>query len=140
MATGKSSAVCSAGVIDIICGTLQAKLLTNDLSSGSSCCIQFLLSPCEFQHQVGKATAKNWESSIRYQGQPLSRALESVTASDGKHRFFLYWSLCSFRPGYSPQFSTTWYFSQHFDCCLCVNECLPNGNRADISTRSVSIG
>ena len=87
MATRKSSSVCSAGVIDIVCRTLQAKLLTNDLSSGSRRCIQFgylLLSPCKFQCQAGKATAKNWKNSIRYQDQPLSRALESYIDPDGK--------------------------------------------------------
>ena len=86
MATGKSSSVCSDGVIDIICGTLQAKLLTNDVSSGSSRCIQFgsLLSPCKYLHQAGKATAKNWRNSIHYQGQPLSRSLESCTDPNGK--------------------------------------------------------
>ena len=87
MATGKSSSVCSAGVIHIVYGTLQVKLLTNDLSSGSSRCIQFgslLLLPCEFQRQAGKATTRNRKNSIRYQGQPLSRALESYTDPDGK--------------------------------------------------------
>ena len=87
MATRKSSSVCSDGVIDIVCRTLQAKLLTNDLPSGSCRCIQFgsfLLSPCEFQHQAEKATSKNWKNSICYQGQPLSQALESYTDSDGK--------------------------------------------------------
>ena len=86
MATGKSSFVCSDGVIDIICGTLQAKLLTNDVSSGSSRCIQFgsLLSTCKYLHQAGKATAKNWRNSIHYQGQPLSRSLESCTDPNGK--------------------------------------------------------
>ena len=87
MVTGKSSSVCSAGVIDIVCGTLQVKLLTNDLSSGSSHCIQFgslLLSPWKFQRQAGKANARNWKNSIRYQGQSLSRALESYTDPNGK--------------------------------------------------------
>ena len=87
MAAGKSSSVCSAGVIDIVCGTLQVKLLTDDLSSGCSHCIQFgslLLSPCKFQHQAGKATARNWKNSIRYQDQPLSQALENYIDPDGK--------------------------------------------------------
>ena len=74
-------------LVIIIIITLQAKLLTNDLFSGSSHCIQFgslLLSPCQFQCQVGKATARYWKNSIRYQGQPLSRALESYTDPNGK--------------------------------------------------------
>ena len=37
--------------VDIVCGTLQAKLHTKDLSSGSNLCVLFgsrLLTPCEF--------------------------------------------------------------------------------------------
>ena len=87
MAVGKCSSVCSAVLINIVCGTLQVKLLmiTNDLSSGSSRCIQFwsLPYPCEFQCQAGKATTKNWKNSIRYQDQPLSRALECYINPDG---------------------------------------------------------
>ena len=68
-------------------GTLQAKLFTKDLSSDSSRCIQygsFLLSPCDFQSQAGKAAARNWKNLIRYMDKPLSRVLESFVAPDGK--------------------------------------------------------
>ena len=44
----------------------------------------FLLSPCKFQHQAGKAAARNWKNSIRYHDQPLSQARESYTDPDGK--------------------------------------------------------
>lgn len=87
MAAREVPSSCSAGVIDIVCGTLQAKLITKDLSSGSSPCIQFgslLLSPCDFQRQAGKAAARNWKNSIRYMKQPLARALESYVNLDGK--------------------------------------------------------
>ena len=87
MAAREVPSSCSAGVIDIVCGTLQAKLITKDLSSGSSPCIQFgslLLSPCDFQRQAGKAAARNWKNSIRYMEQPLARALESYVNLDGK--------------------------------------------------------
>ena len=50
MVAGKVSSVSASGVVDFVCGTLQVKLFTMDLSSGSSCCIQFgslLLSPCD---------------------------------------------------------------------------------------------
>ena len=85
MAARMTSSACSSGVIDIVCGTLQAELFTKDLSSGSSHCIQYgslLLSPYEFQCQAGKAAARNWKNSI----QPLSRVLDSLVAPDGKRR------------------------------------------------------
>ena len=81
------SSACSATTVDIVCGTLQAKLITADLSPGSSRCIQFgssLLSPCEFQRQAGKASSKNWKNSIRYMGQAISNALENTVTSSGK--------------------------------------------------------
>ena len=52
----------SAGTLDIVCGTLQAKLLTGDLSSGSSLCILLdskTIAPCQFQREAGKAADKN---------------------------------------------------------------------------------
>ena len=74
--------------VDIVCGTLQAKLHTKDLSSGSSLCVLFgsrLLTPCEFQHLAGKASTRNWKMTIRYLDLPLSHFLESYTDADGKH-------------------------------------------------------
>ena len=71
--------------MDIVCGTLQAKLFTTDLSSGSSRYIQsLLLSPCDFLRQAGKAAARNWKNPIRFIDQPLARVLESYVAPDGK--------------------------------------------------------
>ena len=77
----------SALTVDIVCGTLRAKLLTRDLSCGSSRCIEFgsrTLTPCEFQREAGKASAKNWKNTIRYQDQPLSRNLDSFVDCSGK--------------------------------------------------------
>ena len=73
--------------VDIVCGTLQAKLLTEDLSCGSSPCIQLgsrTISPSQFQREAGKASAKNWKATIRYLNQPLSRFLETYTNHSGK--------------------------------------------------------
>ena len=73
--------------VDIVCGTLQAKLLTEDLSCGSSPCIQLgprTISPCQFQREAGKASAKNWKATIRYLNQPLSQFLETYTNHSGK--------------------------------------------------------
>ena len=78
--------------VDILCGTLQAKLHTKDLSSGTCpcpcLCVLFgsrLLTPCEFQRLAGKASARNWKMTIRHLDLPLSRFLESYTDADGKH-------------------------------------------------------
>ena len=77
----------TALTVDIVCGTFQAKLLTRDLSCGSSRCIEFgsrTLTPCEFQREAGKASAKNWKNTIRYQDKPLSRNLDSFVDYSGK--------------------------------------------------------
>ena len=75
--------------MDIVCGTLQAKLLIEDLSCGSSPCIQLgsrTISPSQFQREAGKASAKNWKATIRYLNQPLSRFLETYTNPDSGKR------------------------------------------------------
>ena len=59
------------GTLDIVCGILQAKLLTSHLSCGFSPCILLgsrLISSCQFQREAGKAAAKNWKATICYQG------------------------------------------------------------------------
>ena len=59
MASGRDTTVAT---VDIVCETLQAKLHTKDLSSGSSLCVLFgsrLLTPCEFQRLAG--TLKRWK-------------------------------------------------------------------------------
>ena len=84
MVSGRDATVAT---VDIVCGTLQAKLHTKDLSSGSSLCVLFgsrLLTPCEFQRLTGKASARNWKMTIRHLDLPLSRFLESYTDVDGK--------------------------------------------------------
>jgi len=53
--------------LDIVCGTLQVKLQSSDLSCGSSPCILLgsrKISPCQFQCEVGKAV-------LREIGRPL---------------------------------------------------------------------
>ena len=77
----------SVVTVDVVCGTLQAKLNTRDLSSGSSSCILFgsrLMTPCDFQRLAGKASAKNWKATIRYLDQPLSRFLESYIDTNSR--------------------------------------------------------
>ena len=73
--------------VDIVCGTLQAKLVTDDLSCGSSPCILLgsqTISPCQYQREAGKASAKNRKATIRYKNQPLSRFLETYSDRSGK--------------------------------------------------------
>ena len=70
----------ATGTLDVVCGTLQAKLLTGDLSSGSSLCILLdskTITPCQFQREAGKAAAKNWKTTIRYRDKPLKHFLEN---------------------------------------------------------------
>ena len=77
----------TVATVDIVCGTLHAKLHTRDLSSGSSPCVLFgsrLLTPCDFQCLAGRASARNWKVTIRYLDQPLSNFLESYSNTDGK--------------------------------------------------------
>ena len=84
MTTGRDATVAT---VDIVCGTLQVKLHTKDLPSGSSFCILFgsrLLTPCKFQRLAGKASTRNWKMTIPYLDLPLSRFLESYTDSDGR--------------------------------------------------------
>ena len=84
MTSGRDTAVAT---VDIVCGILQVKLHTKDLSSGSSLCVLFgscFLMPCEFQRLAGKASARNWKMTIRYLDLPLSRFLESYTDADGQ--------------------------------------------------------
>ena len=72
--------------VDIVCGTLQVKLLTEDLSCASSPCIQLgsrTISPCQFQREAGKASTKNWKATIRYLNQHFSRFLETYTNHSG---------------------------------------------------------
>ena len=73
--------------IDIVCGTLQAKLSTKDLSCGTSRCISLgarIFTACEFERHAGKSTSKNWKTSIRFEGKPLSNYLEPYATSKGK--------------------------------------------------------
>ena len=74
-------------IMDTVCGTLQAKLHTEVLSSGCSLCVLFglhLLTPWEFQRLTRKASARNWKMIIRYLDQPLSHFVESYTDADGE--------------------------------------------------------
>ena len=73
--------------MDIVCETLQVKLLNEDISCGSSPCIQLgsrTISLCQFQREAGKASAKNWRATISYLDQSLSRFLETYTNQSSK--------------------------------------------------------
>ena len=73
--------------LDIVCGTLQAKLQTSDLSCGTSPCILLgsrKISPCQFQCKADKAASRNWKATIQYRDKPLSHFLESYVDLSGK--------------------------------------------------------
>ena len=64
-----SQAEVTGDEIDIVCSTLSMKLLTKNLSCGSSCCVSFsvkLLTPCEFERLAGRSTSRNWKTLIRF--------------------------------------------------------------------------
>ena len=76
--------------VDTVCGTLCAKLETKNLSCGSSCCIFFggkVFTPCKFEHHTGKSAYRNWKSSIRCCGNPLSSHIELYETPDGKKQW-----------------------------------------------------
>jgi len=82
-----STGLSTQDAVDIVCGTLQAKLLTKELSCGTSRCVQLdgdLLTPCDLQRKAGKASSKNWKASIRYKSQPLSKFLVSYRDGTGR--------------------------------------------------------
>ncbi|XP_065918834.1 uncharacterized protein [Dysidea avara] len=88
--------------VDIVCGTLQAKLITKELSSGTSRCVRLngdLLTPCDLQRKAGKASSKNWKTTIRYQDQPISKFLVSYRDEMGRRR-------CRFEPNATLQASS----------------------------------
>ena len=63
--------------IDVICGSLPAKLFPDKLKDGFSRCISFtagngsFMTPCEFERRAGRSSSKNWKRTIRYAGNPL---------------------------------------------------------------------
>ena len=62
------------GTVDIVCGTSQARLLTADLSNGSSRCIAYNgepLTPCEFEHRCGRSASINHKLLLHYNSKPL---------------------------------------------------------------------
>ena len=88
--------------VDIVCGTLQAKLITKELSSSTSRCVRLngdLLTPCDLQRKAGKASSKNWKTTIRYQDQPISKFLVSYRDEMGRRR-------CRFEPNATLQASS----------------------------------
>ena len=58
--------------IDVICGSLPAKLFPDKLKDGFSRCISFtagngsFMTPCEFERRAGRFSSKNWKRTIRY--------------------------------------------------------------------------
>jgi len=43
-----------------------------------------IFTPCQFERHAGKSTSRNWKSSIRCCGRPLSAFIESYETNDGK--------------------------------------------------------
>ena len=89
------------GVIDIICGAFQAKLMAKNLSSGISRCISFhgeSLTCCEIEHCAGRSTSsestsRNWKVSIHFilflfslLCKPQKEYNEQITNKQTKHR------------------------------------------------------
>ena len=64
--------------VDVICGSLKAKLRVNDLCDGRSRCVllgESVLTPCDYERTAGTGS-KNWKRSVRYRGKPLIHFLE----------------------------------------------------------------
>ena len=57
-----------------------------------------LLTPCDLQRKAGKASSKNWKTTIRYQDQPISKFLVSYRDEMGRRR-------CRFEPNATLQAS-----------------------------------
>ena len=76
--------------IDVVCGSLPAKLYPDKLVDGYSRCISFsagggsLMTPCEYERRAGRATAINWKKTIRYSGTPICNFLQCSFRADGK--------------------------------------------------------
>ena len=79
--------------VDVICGSLPAKLYPDKLIDGYSHCILFsasgrsLMTPCEYQRRAGRTTAKNWKKTIRYKGRSIDNFLQCHFSADGKKQF-----------------------------------------------------
>lgn len=62
-------------LLEVECGTNKAKMYLSKLAEGSKGpCVFFhgsWLTPNEFQYVSGRATAKDWKRSIRYNGKSL---------------------------------------------------------------------
>jgi len=72
--------------VDVICGSLKAKLRVNNLCDGRSRCVllgETVLTPCDYERSAGIGS-KNWKRSIRYLGKPLINFLQCYTNSRGK--------------------------------------------------------
>ena len=96
--------------VDIICGSLIAKLYPGELASGSSRCISFgsggvFFTPCDFERRAGREASRNWKKTIRYKGKPLVNYLENVILADGKRGVRFVDQLC-LTPSASPSQST----------------------------------
>ena len=78
--------------IDVICGSLTAKLFPSKLQDGSSRCISFtvgngsFMTPCEFERRAGRSSSKNWKRTIRYAGKPIGNFLQVVENQNGKKK------------------------------------------------------
>ena len=87
------SAFSSGLPVDIICSSLPTKLYPDKLVDGYSRCISFsasggfLMTPCEYEHQAGRAMVKNWKKTICYKGRPIGNCLRCSFRTDGKRLF-----------------------------------------------------
>ena len=66
------------------------KLITKDLSCGSSRCVWFgtkLLTSCEFECLAGRSSSKNWKVSIRFRGEPLLNFLKHFQTINGRKKW-----------------------------------------------------
>ena len=76
--------------IDVICGSLPAKLFPDKLKDGFSRSISFtagngsFMTPCEFECRAGRSSSKNWKRTIRYAGKPIGDFLQCVVNQNGK--------------------------------------------------------
>jgi len=76
--------------VDIVCGSLTAKLFPNKLVNGYSRCISFpasggsLMTPCEFEKRARQTAAKNWKKTICYAGKPIGSVLRCSLDPEGK--------------------------------------------------------
>jgi len=86
-------------VLDVVCGSLSAKLCMTDLYNGVLVAARVhlgsvILTPCEFERCAGRGTTRNRKKSNCFRGRPLSEFLELYTNSEERKKILL--SGCAF--------------------------------------------